>query len=111
MSGKFELKRSDNGQFHYNLKAGNSQIILSSGMFATRAEAEAAIALARQHAGDDGCFQRKTSTSGEPYFSLVAPGGKNLGRSEMYSSPQAMENGIASVKKNGPDATVADLTA
>jgi uncharacterized protein YegP (UPF0339 family) len=29
----------------------------------------------------------------------------------MYSGNAAMENGIASVKKNGPEAAVADLTA
>jgi uncharacterized protein len=29
--------------------------------------------------------------------------------SEMYSSHEAMENGIASVKKNAPDAPVDDI--
>ncbi|WP_438273386.1 YegP family protein [Tenacibaculum soleae] len=31
-----------------------------------------------------------------------------IGTSEMYSSNDAMENGIASVKKNAPNATVED---
>lgn len=60
MAGKCELKKSTNGKFHFNLKAGN---------------------------------------------------GQEIGRSEMYNSPAAMENGITSVKTNGPDASIADATA
>ena len=33
MAGKFELKVSSNGKYHFNLKAGNGQIILSSEMY------------------------------------------------------------------------------
>lgn len=108
MAGKYELKQTDKGQFHFNLKAGNGQVIMSSGMFASRADAEAAIALARKHCADDGRFERKTSTKGEPYFVLTGPDGKMLGRSEMYASASAMENGVASVVKNGPDAATAE---
>jgi len=42
---------------------------------------------------------------------LKAGNGEEIGRSETYSSESAMENGIASVKKNAPDAKVEDLTA
>jgi len=33
-----------------------------------------------------------------------------IGQSELYSSAAAMENGIASVKKNGPDTSIDILT-
>lgn len=59
MAGKFELRKAKDGQFYFNLKAGNGQIIL---------------------------------------------------KSEMYSSAVAIENGMASVKKNGPDAIIDVLT-
>lgn len=42
---------------------------------------------------------------------LVAKNAQVIGTSQMYSSPAAMENGISSVKENGPAATVTDLTA
>ena len=35
--------------------------------------------------------------------------GQVIGHSEMYSSASAMEGGIASVKKNAPDAKLVDL--
>ena len=55
-------------------------------------------------------YERKTSTKSEPYFNLKAANGQVIGHSEMYSSTSAMENGIASVKKNAPTATVVDRT-
>ncbi|MBI4755986.1 MAG: YegP family protein [Betaproteobacteria bacterium] len=109
MAGKYELKQTDKGQFHFNLKAGNGQVIMSSGMFASRTDAEGAIGLARKHSSDDGRFERKTSSKGEAYFVLTGPDGKMLGRSEMYASVSAMENGVASVVKNGPDAATVEV--
>lgn len=32
MAAKFEIKKSSNGKFYFNLKAGNGQVILSSEM-------------------------------------------------------------------------------
>lgn len=111
MAGKFELKTSANGKFHFNLKAGNGQIILSSEMYETRAAAENGIESVKKNAGDEGRYERKKSTKGDPYFVLKASNGQEIGRSEMYSSDTAMENGIESVKTNGPGASVADATA
>ena len=45
---------------------------------------------------------------GSAYFNLKASNGQVIGTSEMYSGSPAMENGIVSVKKNAPDATVED---
>jgi uncharacterized protein YegP (UPF0339 family) len=111
MAGKFELKTSSNGKFHFNLKAGNGQIILSSEMYETRAAAEGGIESVKKNAGDDARYERRTSAKGDPYFVLKAANGQEIGRSEMYNSLAAMDNGIASVKANGPDATIADATA
>lgn len=58
MAEKFELKKTKDGQFMFNLKAGNGQII---------------------------------------------------GNSEMYSSTAVRDNGIESIKTNGPDAPTEDL--
>lgn len=104
MAGKFELKVAKNGKYHFNLLAGNGQIILSSEMYESKSAAENGIASVAKNAGDDGRFERKTSAKGDPYFVLKAGNGQEIGRSEMYSSTTAMENGIASVAKNAPDA-------
>ena len=39
MAAKFELKKAKSGQFHFNLKAGNGQIIATSEMYESKAAA------------------------------------------------------------------------
>lgn len=55
-------------------------------------------------------YERKTSTANQPYFVLKAGNGEVIGRSEMYSSTGARDNGIESVKKNGPTTDIRDET-
>ena len=110
-TGKFEITTSRSGQFRFNLKAANGEIILTSQMYESKAGAENGIASVRANAADDSRFERNTSSKGDPYFNLKAANGQVIGRSEMYSSASAMENGIASVRNNATEARVEDLTA
>ncbi|HMS40838.1 MAG TPA: YegP family protein [Pyrinomonadaceae bacterium] len=110
MAGKFEIKSSANGKFHFNLKAGNGQIILSSEMYESKAACENGIASVQKNAADAGRFEKRTSTKGDPYFVLKAGNGQEIGRSEMYSSDAACQNGIDSVATNAPDAKIEDTT-
>lgn len=110
MAGKFEIKKSANGKFHFNLKAGNGQIILSSEMYETKPACENGIESVRKNAGDEKRFETRANAKGEPYFVLKAGNGQEIGRSEYYSSDSACQNGIESVKNNAPDAPVVDST-
>ena len=109
MAGKFELKTSSNGKFHFNLKAGNGQIILSSEMYESKASATNGIASVQKNAPDDGRYDRKTSANGKSHFNLKAGNGEVIGTSEMYESTAAMENGIESVKTNAPGAPTVEV--
>ena len=111
MAGKFELKKTASGKFMFNLKAGNGQVILTSQQYASKASALNGIESVRKNCGNDDCFERLESKKGEPRFVLKSTNGQVVGQSEMYSGAKAMENGIASVKKNAPDGAVADTTA
>ena len=104
--GKFEVKTRKNGEFQFNLKAGNGQVILSSEGYTTKANCLNGVESVKKNAQDDNKFDRKTSTNGKHYFNLKATNGQIIGNSEMYESASGMENGIESVKKNAPDATV-----
>jgi uncharacterized protein YegP (UPF0339 family) len=110
MAGKFELRKSGGGQFYFNLKASNGEPILASEMYQSKAGAENGIESVKTNAPTDSRYERKTSNSGQPYFVLKAANGEPIGKSETYSSSAAMENGIESVKRNGPHAAVEDLT-
>lgn len=111
MAGTFSLEVGASGKYRFNLKAGNNQVILSSEQYDTKAAAKSGIESVRANAPDDARYERKTAKDGSPYFVLKAKNGEPIGKSEMYSSTSAMENGIASVKTNAPAAKVVDQTA
>jgi len=106
--GKFEVKKDKSDQFRFNLKAGNGQVILSSEAYTTKTACDNGIESVRKNSQDDGRFDRLTAKNGSPYFNLKAGNGQIIGTSEMYSSKDGMENGIASVKSNATDASVED---
>lgn len=110
MSGTFELFKSRNDKFMFNLKARNGQVILSSQMYEAKAGAINGIESVRAHAAHEQRYERAVSAQAEPYFVLKAGNGEVIGRSQTYSSNAAMENGIASVRANAPDAQVVDIT-
>lgn len=106
--GKFEIKKDKSGQFRFNLKANNGQVILSSEAYTTKGACENGIDSVRTNSQDDNRFDRKTAKDGSPYFNLKASNGQVIGASEMYSNTSAMENGVASVKTNAPSASIED---
>ena len=110
MAAKFDLKQGESGQFMFNLKAGNGEVILTSELYKQKQSAITGIDSVKANAGDDTRYERKTAKNGQPFFVLTARNGEIIGNSEMYSSVSAMENGIQSVKTNGPVATVEDST-
>lgn len=52
MAGKFELKQAKSGQYHFNLKAGNGQVIATSEMYESKASALNGIESVRTNAAD-----------------------------------------------------------
>jgi len=111
MAGKFELKMTKNGQYMFNLKATNGQVILTSELYKQKSSAENGIESVRKNSVREGAFEARVNAKGEPYFILKATNGQEIGRSEYYSSRAALENGIESVKKNALAARLEDLTA
>jgi uncharacterized protein len=108
MAGTFELTKDAGGEFIFNLKAGNGQVLLTSESYKAKASATNGIESVRTNATDDARYDRRTSSNGKPYFVLTATNGQVIGRGQMYSSPDAMENGIRSIRENAPGATVDD---
>lgn len=106
--GTFVISRRRNGEFQFNLKAGNGQVILTSEGYTSKTGCENGIASVQKHAQEDPYFDRKTSSNNKWYFNLKASNGQIIGTSEMYESEASRENGIASVKHHAPDAKVED---
>ncbi len=109
--GKFVISKRKNGEFQFNLKASNGQVILASEGYTTKAACKNGIESVMKNSTEDKRFDRKKSKNGKSYFNLKAGNGQIIGTSEMYETEKAMENGIASVGKNAPGAKVEDETA
>ncbi|HAL31176.1 MAG TPA: hypothetical protein DCP20_10785 [Coriobacteriia bacterium] len=110
MPGKFVLALAKNGEFTFNLKAGNSQTILTSETYKAKKSALNGIESVRTNGVMDEHFERRVAKDGRPYFVLKASNGQEIGRSQMYASSATMEKGIASVKNNAQNAVVEDTT-
>lgn len=109
--GKFVITTRKNGEFQFNLKAGNGQVILNSEGYKTKAACNNGIESVRKNAQVEARYEKLTAKNGKPYFNLKATNGQIIGSSEMYESESSRDNGIASVTKNAPDAILDDQTA
>lgn len=110
MSSRYEIFLGSNSQYYFRLKAENGQVILQSEGYVTKAGCTNGVESVRTHSPYESNYVRKTSSSYQPYFVLKAVNNQVIGVSEMYSSTAARDNGIESVKRNGPNAVVIDLT-
>ena len=99
--GKFVKFQDKAGEFRFNLKADNGQVILTSEGYTTKSSRDNGIASVRKNCSDDSCFEKLESKNGKPYFNLRALNNKVIATSQMYADSSGMENGISSVKNNG----------
>lgn len=104
--GKFIIKTGKDGQRYFNLKAGNGEIILSSEGYSGLTGCKKGIASVMKNGTDKTKFEKKTAKNGKFFFTLLAVNKKVIGKSEMYESEKACDNGITSVMRNAGNATI-----
>ncbi len=109
--GKFIISTRTNGEFQFNLKADNGQVILTSEGYTTKAACNNGIESVKKNSQSKDNFERLVAKNGKPYFNLTAGNGQIIGTSQMYESEDGMVNGLASVLKNAHNADVVDETA
>ncbi len=108
--GKFIIKTRKDGQFQFNLKAVNGQVILTSEAYKAKDSCLAGVESVKKNAAEDKRFEVLTAKNGKPYFNLKAANGQVIGTSQIYASMATLKNGIASVKNNAPQAEIIDET-
>lgn len=108
--GKFIITQRSNHEYQFSLKAGNGEIILTSEGYIQKASCRKGIDSVKNNAQDDSRYDRRTAVNGKEYFVLKARNGEIIGKSQLYSSKTAMENGIHSVQANAPSAEIMDQT-
>lgn len=108
--GKFVITKRVNGEYQFNLKAGNGEIILTSEGYNQKASCHKGITSVKVNSQDDSKYDRRVAKNDKDYFVLKAGNGEIIGKSQYYASKSSMETGIASVKHNAPDAELVDET-
>ncbi|GGC98016.1 YegP family protein [Undibacterium terreum] len=108
MAGYYVIKKGSSGMFHFVLKADNHEVILTSETYVSKQGAHTGIASCQVNSPYDSQYDKRNSTSSQPYFVLKAKNGEIIGTSQMYSSTSARDNGIASCKFNGPTTKIVD---
>lgn len=123
--GKFVIHQTPTG-YTFHLKAANGETIATSEVYTTLAACKKGIESVRTNAPKAG-VQNLTVESApacshprfEIYldhqkayrFRLTATNGQTIASSEGYTAKASCENGIASVKKNAPEAPVMEPTS
>lgn len=120
--GKFAVKKTATG-IKFSLKAGNGEVIADSEVYNTEKACDNGIESVRKNAPianlEDQTadpvekatcpkFELYNDKKGEFRFRLKARNGEIIATSEGYKTKAACENGIASVRKNAPDAEVVE---
>ena len=119
MAGKFVITTAKNGEFTFNLKASNGEVILTaSETYPTISACENGIASVKNNSGthiEDQTrgeeqkhpkYELYKDKAGEFRFRLKAANGEIIGKSEGYKAKASAKKGIASIAKNAPDAPI-----
>ena len=99
MPAHYELKSAKDGRVFFNLRATNGEVVLTS-------QALKGIAAVQRHSRQAANFECRVGKAGKSHFVLKAANHRVIGTSETYNSQAALENGISSVQKNGPQAKI-----
>ena len=104
MAGKYFLHPAGTAQFHWALRAGNGETILTSQLYGSMQGAEAGIQSCRTHSTDDARFLRMSTLDQKSYFVLTDADGGKIGTSEMYQTETKRNKGIATCKADAASA-------
>ena len=120
MTGKFVIRDTKTG-IKFDLRAGNSQVILTSEVYSSLAACRKGIESVRNNAPvaaiedqtllgfsteKNPKFEIYLDKSGEYRFRLKSKNGQTVATGEGYKAKTGCKNGIESVKKNAPDTIV-----
>jgi uncharacterized protein len=118
---QFDVKQATNGDWYFNLRAGNNEIIGTSELYASKSNAERGAVTVRAlvrivRSGSVAAPRRESfelfkGEDGKSYFHLRAANGEIMLGSQGYTAASSARGGIASVLTNGADASSYEVFA
>ena len=97
---KFSVFEGSDGQYYFNLKAANGEIILQSEGYVAKASAQNGIESCKTNGVDLDNFEILEASDGQFYFNLKAQNHQVIGTSELYVSKSNAERGSETVREN-----------
>ena len=120
LKARFDVNEADNGEFYFNLKATNGQIIATGETYTTQSGANAGVdavisavakAVSAQAEAGEARFETFKGAASKTFFRLRAANGQIVLESQGYSSKSSATKGIDSVEANGVDASKYSIIA
>lgn len=97
---KFQIYKDKSGKFRFRLLAGNTQVILTSEGYNTKAACKNGITSVKKNGTNKERFVVNTAKNGKVFFNIVASNKEVIGSSQMYASRDTLRKGRDSVMKN-----------
>jgi uncharacterized protein YegP (UPF0339 family) len=106
---EFQVSNGKDEKFYFSLTAANGQVVFSSQGYKSIDGCKNGIASVKKNSSNKKHFERIDSKDGKHYFVLKAANSKVIGKSQMYTTSESMENGIESVKSNARSGKIRKL--
>ncbi len=110
MAGKFTIFQGKDGQFYWNLKASNGEIVGRSEGYKAKQSAKNGIEATIREAAVGTRFTQFEGKTGKFYWNLKAGNGEVICSSQGYASEDNATNGVESCKRWAAEAEVVDET-
>jgi uncharacterized protein YegP (UPF0339 family) len=111
MPATFQLFKSDDNQFYFHFLDHEGELILMSGDYEKKEEAEQAIKDVKVGSLTANQIAAGKVPDGDTFFVIKDTRGDILVKSVLYNSPMIFDNALHTVKDNACVAEVNDLTA
>jgi uncharacterized protein YegP (UPF0339 family) len=109
--GKFVISKKKNGDYQFNFKGRNNQIILNSEGYFEKTNCRNGIERVKKYSQIDDRFRKTTTTDGKFYFELKGGNGLVMATSKLYESTSERDNALEFFKINVLSATTKDKTS
>ncbi|NPU91244.1 MAG: DUF1508 domain-containing protein [Gammaproteobacteria bacterium] len=110
MPATFELKRDDDNQFCFHLLDGTGAVLLLSGQYDSKTDAEEAIKEVRVGTLMSTQIAASRTPTGETFFVVRNSHGRIIVKSQLFNNKMLFDNALHQVKDNACVAEVTDLT-
>lgn len=110
MPASFELKSNDDGQFYFHFLDGQGELLMMSGEYSDKQQAEQAINDVKVGSLMSNQIAAGAVPDGDTFFVIKDTAGDVLVKSILFNSRMVFDNALHTVKDNACIAEITDLT-